>query len=99
MTDELDFSKINQEKIGYALERNEYYKDVKFGDFILPYSHKTESYQKVYERLGRELDNNLGHLEFLLKQERPIMLDITANSALERERIRNAMDLIKKNYL
>lgn len=104
----LDFTKINKEKIGYelTLEPHRFKKGsmwyevtpVIFEDFIQPF-YDSDSYKKVYNDLKGSLDELIKNQDSVANGKGAIFLDILSKRTLYREGIRNAMDLILKNYL
>lgn len=59
---ELDFNKIEHERVGYHIRANapegpRWLESLTFGDFIPPYSHKATTPLQVYQNLEQALDS------------------------------------------
>lgn len=104
MTKELDFSKINKERVGYSLRADEmnsprYLEALDFEDFIPPYTFNEHDPQGVFLRLEQMLNGEIKQQEFLAREKRNAFIDVAASSALLREALMNSMRLIQENYL
>ncbi len=100
---ELDFSKINQKGVGHRLRKKEMdgplvLEKLLFEEFIPPYSSGTKSYSEVYENLRNEYDSLIRQQDSVTNGKRPIMLDVLVDATLQREAVRNSMDLIQGYY-
>ena len=101
---EPDFIKIQDERVGYRIRANiidgpRWLEALTFRQFIPPYVHRTENADQVYQNLEQALTSAIKQQESVINKERSVMIDVLATATLQREAIRNSMDLIKKHYL
>jgi len=101
---EPDFQKINQERVGYQISANQlggpYSLNVlTFEEFVPPYSHKADSHKQVYENLEKALASAVEQQNSVTGGKRSVMMDVLATATLQREAMRNSIDLIREHYL
>ena len=67
-----------------------------FKDFIEPYTLKGETIEKVYELLRKSYEISIKQQDLAVEKRMPVLYDVSAKSALQREAMLNAMSLIEK---
>lgn len=100
----VDFQEINQERVGYDIRGNKpggpYTLDaLTFEEFIPPYSHNADSHEQVYHTLEQALASVVEQQNSVTGGQRSVMMDVLATATLQREAMRNSMDLIMEHYL
>ena len=101
---EPDFTKIQDERVGYHIRANDingpkWLETLTFGQFIPPYAHRTETPQQVYQNLEKSLASAIKQQDSVTDNKRSVMIDVLATATLQREAMRNSMDLIREHYL
>lgn len=107
---DLDFARINKERVGYTLEGTlnpsatgpstvHELHVLTFEGFIPPYAHEATSHQQVYDTLEQSLHRAVEQQDTVLDGARSVMLDVLATAVLQREAMMNAMVLIAGHYL
>ena len=102
---EPDFTKIQDERVGYQIRAHDingpkWLETLTFGQFIPPYAHRTKTPKQVYQNLEQSLASALKQQDSVTDNKRlVIMIDVLATATLNREAIRNSMDLIREHYL
>ena len=98
------FQEINQERVGYEISANQLGSPYRlnvltFEEFIPPYSHRAESHQQVYDNLEKALASAIEQQDSVTGEKRSVRMNALATATLQREAMRNSIDLIKKHYL
>ncbi len=101
---EPDFTEIKDKRVGYRIRVNHigdsiWLETLTFGEFIPPYASGAETPQEVYRNLAQSLESNLEQQDSVTNWGRPVMLNVLATAALQREAMTNSMALIRTHYL
>ncbi len=101
---EPDFTKIQEERVGYHIRANsmdgpKWLETITFGQFVPPYTNNTTTPQQVYQNLEKALANAIKQQDSITDRKRSVMIDVLATATLQREAMRNSMDLIQRTYL
>lgn len=100
----LDFSLVNDEIVGLKLEpggmqSHHRVNVLRFQEFIQHYTRKAETPNQVYANLAQQQERIALEVEGYTKEEADRPTELIASLALQREAVRNAMELIERNYL
>lgn len=100
------FSEINGVSVGYKLKKDTTedtprLERITFSQFIPPYFNKAENAEQVYLNLKKALLEAQQQQNTIVQNitvDRTTSLEVLTTATLQREAIKNAMDLIKDHY-